>query len=118
MTNERQRNVHEITGVCTHPTVPAAGGPCRIGGITGVAKSAKDAGGNTVVAIDGIFQLSVKGTTGSSSAVAIGDKLYYVDADTPPVSKTTSGNFIGYALATVGSGATAIIDVLVGPVRG
>jgi len=60
-----------------------------------------------------VVSVSVKGVDGGgNSAVAVGDKLYYVDADTPPISKKTSGTFFGYALGAVSSGATATINVL------
>ncbi|HRJ41120.1 MAG TPA: hypothetical protein PL105_04540, partial [Caldilineaceae bacterium] len=35
----------------------------------------------------------------------------YVDADTPKLSKKASGYFFGFAMATVGSGSTATIEV-------
>lgn len=101
----------------THPTTPASGGPCRYGEMVGVALTDEQADGLTTIAFKGVFLLSVKGTTGSDSAVAAGDRLYYVDADSPPISKTTSGRPVGFAVATpgnpgtVGSGLTATIGV-------
>lgn len=100
--------------VCTDPTTPASGDPVICGQIPGVALANEDAAGLTTVAIDGVFNLSVKGTTGSDSAVAAGDAIYYVTGNTPKLSKTTSGVLFGYALAAVGSGATATIPVEVG----
>jgi hypothetical protein len=47
--------------------------------------------------------------------VAAGDAIYYVDADTPKLSKKASGYFFGFAIGTVGSGATATVEVLHAP---
>lgn len=82
--------------------------------ITGFAMTDRDSNGNANVQIrGGVFTCSVKGIDGSgNSAVAVGDPLYYVAADTPNVSKKTAGFLIGYALETVGSSATATIRVL------
>lgn len=99
---------------CTDPATPASGDPVLCGQIPGVALTAKDTAGNNTVALDGAFLLSVKGTTGSDSAVAVGDAIYYVTGNTPKLSKTTSGVLFGYALGTVGAGATATIAVEVG----
>jgi hypothetical protein len=58
--------------------------------------------------------VSVKGVDdGGNSAVASGDTLYHVAADTPPVSKKASGIAVGRALGTVSSGATASIPVVI-----
>ena len=54
------------------------------------------------------------GHGGGNSAVAVGDILYYVNADTPKISKKNTGVRYGYALQTVGSGSTATIRVLLG----
>jgi hypothetical protein len=67
------------------------------------------------VQTDGVFQLSVKGVDGGgNAAVAAGDILYYVDADTPKLSKKATGHRFGYALDAVLSGATTSIRVKVG----
>lgn len=100
---------------CTDPTTPASGDPVLCGQIPGVALGAEDSAGLTTVALDGGFDLSVKGVDGSgNAAVAAGDAIYYVTADTPKLSKKTSGVLFGYALAAVSSGATATITVDVG----
>ncbi len=100
---------------CTHPTTPTSGAPVRCGQIPGVALTAEDADGLTTVAEDGTFELSVKGVDGSgNAAVADGDILYYVDADTPVLSKKTAGVRFGYARGAVASGATTTIPVEVG----
>lgn len=103
--------------VCSHPTTPASGDPVRRGQQTGVAliDEGDSISGETTVALDGVFDLSVKGVDADgNSAVAVGDKIYYVDADTPPLSKKATGYFFGYAAETVSSGATSTINVEVG----
>ena len=103
----------KLTLVCSHPTTPAAGDPVRFGGFCGVAESAEDTDGKTVVITEGVVSVSVKGVDGSgNAAVAVGDVIYYVDADTPVLSKKTAGKQFGYALEAVASSATATIKVL------
>lgn len=100
---------------CTDPATPASGDPVRCGQTPGVALTAERADGTTTVAEDGVFSLSVKGVDGSgNAAVADGDILYYVDADTPKLSKKTTGVRFGYAKGAVTSGGTATINVEVG----
>ncbi len=100
---------------CSHPTTPVSGDPVRIGQRVGVALINEDTDGITTVAEDGIFLLSVKGVDGSgNAAVADGDVLYYVDADTPVLSRKTAGVRFGTARGAVTSGATATIAVEVG----
>ncbi len=106
----------EISVVCTDPTTPTSGAPVRFGERCGVALTDESAGGNatgyTTVKFSGTFDLSVKGVDGSgNAAVALGDKLYYVDADTPKLSKKTAGHFFGYAGEAIGSGDTDTIHV-------
>lgn len=100
---------------CTDPTTPASGDPVHVGQIPGVALVAEDTAGLTTAALDGEFTLSVKGVDGGgNSAVADGDILYYVDADTPKLSKKTTGVRFGYARGAVISGATTTIPVEIG----
>lgn len=108
------QNAEYLPLVCTDPTTPAKDDPVICGTITGVATAAEDSNGVTVVDVaDRVYKLSVKGVDGSgNSAVAKGDKLYYVSADTPKLSKKATGVPFGYALETVGSGSTATIKVL------
>lgn len=112
-----------LSVTCSHPTTPTSGGPCRYGSMVGVAQIAETADGLTTVAIDGVHLLSVAAVNaGGNSAVAAGDRLYYVDADTPPISKKIAGYFVGIAVEAVvsgtsytgaiTSGATATIPVL------
>lgn len=108
-----QQSDELLTVVVSNPSSPVSGGPVRIGAFCGVAVADKRADGKTVVRIRGVVNVSVKGVDGAgNSAVAVGDKLYYVDADTPNLSKKATGTFFGYALGAVASGSTADIDVL------
>jgi predicted RecA/RadA family phage recombinase len=104
----------QLAYTCTDPTTPASGDPVIIGQIPGVALVAEDSAGLTTVKTNGVARLSVKGTNGSDTAVAAGDILYYVSANTPKLSKTTSGVRFGYALEAVSSGATTSIRVKIG----
>jgi predicted RecA/RadA family phage recombinase len=99
----------------TDPATPASGDPLLVGQLPGVALTAERADGTTSIQTDGVFNLSVKGIDGGGSvAVAAGDLLYYVTADTPKISKKATGVRFGYALGAVTSGATATIPVKVG----
>lgn len=113
--NLKYGNVDGLRVVCTDPAVPASGDPVRYGEMTGVALTAEDSGGLTQVDFrpGRVWNLSVKGVDGGgNSAVAEGDKLYYVDADTPKISKKATGRFFGYAQSTITSGSTATIAVV------
>jgi len=101
--------------VCSDPTTPASGDPVRYGEMTGVALVAEDADGYTQVDFTAGrgWDLSVKGVDGGgNSAVAVGDKIYYVDADTPKLSKKATGRFFGFANDAITSGSTATIEVI------
>lgn len=103
----------ELSVVCSNPTTPASGDPVRYGNMTGVALTDENAAGYTSVAFGQfVADLSVKGVDGGNSAVAVGDAIWYVDGDTPKLSKKSSGYFFGIALETVGSGSTGTIQVL------
>lgn len=111
-TNQVDSGYH-LQVACSNPTTPASGGPVRFGFLTGVALTDEDADGNTTVDFGpSSWNLSVKGVDDNgNSAVAVGDNLFYVDADTPHLSKKSSGYFFGVARETVGSGSTATIRV-------
>ncbi|WP_141576133.1 DUF2190 family protein [Actinomadura sp. WMMA1423] len=117
--NEVFKQGADLSVTCSHPTSPVSGDPVRYGELVGVATTTEDANGKTSVTFQGVHLLSVKGTTGSDSAVAPGDKLYYVDANDPPISKTSSGRFVGHAVEPAGytsgnliaAGATGTIRV-------
>lgn len=102
----------------TVPTDPASGGlsgaPCLVGQLPGVLLTNQRADNSASIAVAGTYNVSVKGTTGSNSAVAVGDIIYYVVGATPVLSKTSSGVRFGIALGTVTSGATATIPVRLG----
>lgn len=121
-TNIVNRPGEQLNVVCSHPATPVAGDPVRYGEMTGIALTAEGAGGNISTETTVLFGAytathSVKGIDGSGNiAVAVGDKLYYTDADTPPLSKKATGRFYGHALGTVGSSATATILVKHAPV--
>lgn len=101
--------------VASDPATPTSGAPVVVGQIPGVALTDERTDGTTSIQLDGAFDLSVKGIDGSgNSAVAVGDILYYVAADTPKLSKKATGVRFGYALEAVASAATATIAVKVG----
>lgn len=107
-----------LSVVCSAPTTPQTGDPVRYGEMTGIALTDEGEGGNIATETSvyfgpGVFNLSVKGIDGSgNSAVVAGDTIYYVDGDSPPLSKKASGYFYGFAMGGVGSGSTANIDVM------
>lgn len=104
----------QFSAICTDPAIPASGDPVLLGQIPGVAVIAEGADGLATIKTDGVATLSVKGTNGSNAAIAAGDIVYYVTANTPKLSVTTSGVRFGYALEAVTSGATATIRVKIG----
>jgi predicted RecA/RadA family phage recombinase len=92
-----------------------SGDPVVAGQIPGLALNSTDANGKVTMKTDGVATFSVKGIDGGgSSAVAVGDILYYVNADTPKISKKNTGVRFGYALEAVSSGSTATIRVKIG----
>lgn len=104
-----------VAVICSHPTTPASGDPVRFGEMTGVALVAENTDGETTVDFipGNVYDLSVKGVNGSgNSAVAVGDKIYYVDADTPVLSKKDTGRFFGFAMEAISSGSTDTINVM------
>lgn len=102
-----------LTITPTHPTSPASGAACRVGQICGVATGGKDSAGKFVIQRRGVYNLSVKAVNNAGNvAVAVGDAIYYDDAETPALCKdNTNGVFFGYALAAITSGSTATIPV-------
>lgn len=91
-----------------------SGDPVVIGQIPGVLMNDADSLGNGVMQKDGIFNLSVKGeNSGGNAAITLGAKLYF-DSAKAVLNGDTGKVFFGYALAGVGSGATATIPVQVG----
>lgn len=110
--------------VTSDPTTPASGDPVRYGSLTGIAETAKGEGQNAATYTSvyfgpGVFDVSVKAVDGSgNSAVAVGDAIFYVDADTPKLSKKSSGYFYGFANETITSGSTDTINVIHTPSPG
>lgn len=119
-----RKDAWHLSVACSDPTTPAKGAPVRFGYFTGVALTAEGEGGNaaTETSVDfgpNVWDLSVKGVDGSgNSAVAVGDPIFYVDADTPKLSKKASGYLFGHALEAIDSGSTDTIKVLKSPVIG
>src|SRR6476469_1473571 len=96
-----------LSQAATDPAVPVSGDPVLVGQIPGVAEIDETTDGNVTVDTKGVYNLSVKGVDGGgNSAVAIGDIIFYVTADTPKLSKKATGVRFGYALGVVLTGAT------------
>lgn len=106
-------NGENITATPTSPASPAAGAPCMVGQIPGVATGTRHSDGRYVISRRGIYSLSVKGENNAgNSAVAVGDNIYFEAAQTPPLNKdNVAGILFGRALGTVTAGATATILV-------
>jgi predicted RecA/RadA family phage recombinase len=111
--NILQEHGDQLGVVVTQPASPKSGDPCRVGQLPGVAEIDEDADdGLTTVKFNGVALLSVKGEAG---AIAVGDIVYYDDADSTHLNNSPSGNIrFGYALGVVGNGATAAIPVKIG----
>jgi predicted RecA/RadA family phage recombinase len=113
--NQVFANGTKLSMVCTDPAIPKSGDPVLIGQIPAVATTDERADGTTSIDTQGVWNLSVKGVDGSgNSAVAAGDIIYYVAADTPKLSKKATGVRYGYATAAITSGSTATIPVKLG----
>lgn len=123
-TNKILTNPTTLSVAASDPTTPASGDPIRFGVLTGVAVQDEGEGGNVSgeVTMDfsgSAWDLSVKAVDGSgNSAIAKGDALFYVDADTPKLSKKSTGYFYGFALEAIAEGETATIQVLHTPSPG
>lgn len=117
-TNIIQEPGWTLSVACSHPTTPTAGAPCRYGEMTGVALTKEGEGSNSATEATVYFgpcvvDVSVKAIDDSgNSAVVVGDTIYYVDADTPVLSKKASGYMFGFAKEAVEAGATATIQVI------
>lgn len=122
--------VTRLSFAVTDPASPKSGDPCRFGTkVVGVAEGDMDAGTSlTTMNIDCVASLSVKAVDGAgNSAVTAGDLLYYMDADTPKLSKKNTGVPFGIAYGNdltdggldtrtgtlIAAGSTANIRVLV-----
>jgi hypothetical protein len=124
MANNEVFDSYQLSVACSDPATPASGGPVRYGTFTGVALTKEGEGGNvsTEATVDfgpRTWNQSVKAVDGSgNSAVAVGDTIYYVDADTPKLSKKNTGYLFGVALEAIDAGATKTIKVLHIPAGG
>lgn len=113
MANNRTRLFGKRVSLVITDGGVAAGDPALCGQLAGVVENAKDANNNAVLVREGVYNLSVKGVNGGgNTAVAQGDKLYYVTGDTPKISEKTTGVFIGWAKGTLTSGSTGTIEVI------
>src|ERR1019366_8610250 len=85
-----------------------SGQACIVGsGMVGVALTTRDTSGNATVDFGGVYTLSCKAINDDgASAIALGDPIYYVDTDTPKLSKKASGIFFGFAWSALASGTT------------
>lgn len=111
-TNQIFDNADAVSVACSHPATPSSGDPVRVGELCGVAQTDERADGKTSVTFVGGFEVSVKGVDGSGNkAIAVGDTIFYVDADTPVLSAKATGRKFGTALAAVNSGTTTTILV-------
>ena len=96
-----------------------SGDPVMVGFISGVCQNDASAVSPYPATVDteGVYNLTVDGIDqAGNSAVAVGDKLYFIVANTPPISKVNTGGLqYGLALGTVVSGVhTTVIAVKVG----
>lgn len=111
-TNEIFKPGEALSVVASDPASPVSNDPVRFGELVGVAQTDERSDGTTSVQFEGVFDLSVKGIDGAgNSAVALGDQLFYVDADTPKISKKATGRAVGHALETITAGSTDTIRV-------
>jgi hypothetical protein len=113
--------VSEVSARHTVPVVSGitAGDPVVFGSLPGVALTDRDTSGNATVEFPYafcLFDLSVKGVNDAGNvAVAVGDPLFYIAADTPDISKKSSGQPFGVALEAISSGGTDTIKVAMVP---
>lgn len=118
-TNEVFEKGTRFSAACSDPATPVSNDPVLVNQIPGVCVVSEGADGNATITTEGFYNLSVKGVTtaAANAAIAVGDILYYVPANTPKLSKA-SGDAgavrFGYAMAPVTSGATTIIPVKLG----
>lgn len=92
-----------------------SGDPVAVGQIVGVAQYDRDADGNAVVDRRGVYRLAVNAVDGGgNSAVAVGDRVYFTQADATKLSKKNAGVSFGFALEAIAAGTIATIDVAIG----
>jgi predicted RecA/RadA family phage recombinase len=85
-----------------------------VGTIVGVAETSAAASTDVITVLrKGVVTVPVTGVNaGGNVAVAVGDKLYIDAAAAAAVNKKVANQPFGIALAAVGSGLTATIEVL------
>ena len=90
-----------------------SGSPGLLGQLGFVAETDQRTDNTVTADAIGVYNLSVQAINGSGNvAVAAGDIIYYVTANTPKLSKVATGVKFGIALAAITSGSTATIPVL------
>lgn len=99
--------------VVTDPAAPADGAPVRFGDLTGIALNDEGVGGvgATETMVDFGMYVATHPVTDIAAGITAGDRLYYVDAG-DRLENNSAGYFYGFALGTVGVGATTNIRVL------
>ncbi|MFI7630263.1 DUF2190 family protein [Microbispora rosea] len=104
-------NVSGVNGSGTSNSIKS-GDPGVLGDLPFVALTDEDADGIATIKTNGVASLLVDA---ESAAVNPGDLLYYDAADTNKINNASSGNKrFGYALGSVGNGATGTIRVKIG----
>lgn len=94
-------NVKNLKCVPTSPATPASGDPCVFNNIAGVAETAQDTDGLTLINTNCMADLLVDGVDQSgNSAVAAGDTIYYTSGDTIKLSKKNTGVKFGTAISS------------------
>ena len=99
--------------VVTNPAAPNSGDPVRFGSMTGIAMLDEGDGGvgATKTVVDFGMYVADHPVTDVVTGIAVGDTVYYVDAN-DRLENLTTGTPYGIALETVGAGLTATIKVL------
>lgn len=104
-------NVSGVTGSGAGGLVKA-GDPGVLGDLPFVALTDEDADGMATVKTNGRADLFVDA---EAAAVNPGDRLYFDAADANKINNSSSGNKpYGYALGSVGNGATGTINCKIG----
>lgn len=111
--NEKFHDARTLTLAPSNPTsLIKSGDPVRVGKLVGVALEDQISTDPVVVDLGGGYELTAKAINDAgNSAIIVGDDLFFVDADTPKLSKKSSGYFAGTALTGLGSGATGPVTV-------
>lgn len=104
-------NVSAVNGSGTSNAI-LSGDPGVLGQLPFVALTDEDADGIATIKTNGVADLLVDA---EAAAVNPGDLLYFDAADANKINNSSSGNVrYGYALGSVGNGATGTIPVKVG----